>query len=110
MKAERECSSYEGQNELRACVDAVLDTCVSSGSKVLTSSSTTSGNSAAVTSTTAETRNIEAVDPSMFLLNRVIGECSGYRQVQVERMQRVCFDGRCTWFKYYVPQMKCIPV
>ena len=110
MKAERECSSYEGPNELRACVDAVLDMCVSSGSKVLTSSSTTSGNSADVTSTTAETRNIEAVDPSMFLLNRVIGECSGYRQVQVERMQRVCFDGRCTWFKYYVPQMKCIPV
>ena len=102
MKAERGCSSYEDPHELRACVDSVLDTCVSSGTKVSTSSS--------VTSTTAETRNIEDVNPSMFLLNRVIGECSGYRKVQVERMQQICFDGRCTWFKYYVPQMKCIPV
>lgn len=106
MKAERECSGYEDASELRICVDAILGRCVSSGTKVLTSPR---GNGAAGTSSTTES-NVGAVNPSLFLLNRVIGDCTGYRKVQVERMQRICYDGRCTWFKYYVPEMKCIPV
>ena len=104
MKAGIKCSKYEDSSELRACVDVVLSTCLPSGTRVLTRGG------AAGTSTTTSQSNAGAVRQSLFLLNRVIGDCTGYRKVQVERMQRICHDGRCTWFKYYVPEMKCIPV